>query len=86
MLISKILIAVVIISLLINGVIVVIGSIRKWKLFRFPTGFLAKCFPYLYIEIFFGNKADQVLMYLYIITGIISIMAGMWITIYTFFP
>ncbi len=85
MIVSKILLAIVIISLLVNGVIVVIGSIKRWELFRFPKGFLAKCFPYLYIKIFFRHKSDQALMYLYVITGIISIMGGLWIMVYVLF-
>lgn len=85
MLIAKILIVIVVLSLITNGVIVIIGSIKRWNLFRFPTGFLAKCFPYLYIKILFRAKAEKALMYLYVMTGIISITCGMWIMIYSFF-
>jgi hypothetical protein len=81
----KILLITVIIGFFLIGLVLVIGGFRKWKFLQFPTGILAKGFPYFYLRGLFRGKADQALLCLYIMVGIAFILGGIWIAIYAFF-
>jgi len=79
---SILLMVIVIFSFFIIGLVLIVGSLRRWEpLFR-PTGFHMRLFPYRLMKKLYG---DKVFASFHIFIGIVFVLGSIWLLIHILF-